>query len=184
MTTIHRCERQFSSATATAFSRGIDVEGVQGRREFRRSHRWPERTSSIPSTTASQRTKPLVAAVHGDTWKYGSRIVPVGGHSGSRRRTRISVKTRTRMGAFPGGGSTVRFVSRGRAGATRMRYMLTGDHWTADDAYRMGILQEIAETPPSDSRPCRSDRQQGGGMRAPLGIQTTLVSAHLAIDFR
>jgi enoyl-CoA hydratase len=24
-----------------------------------------------------------------------------------------------------------------------MRYMLTGDHWSADDTYRMGLVQEI-----------------------------------------
>ena len=28
-----------------------------------------------------------------------------------------------------------------------MRYMLTGDHWSADESYRMGITQQIAPTP-------------------------------------
>ena len=28
-----------------------------------------------------------------------------------------------------------------------MRYMLTGDHWTAEESYRMGITQQIAPTP-------------------------------------
>ena len=27
------------------------------------------------------------------------------------------------------------------------RYMLTGDHWTAEESYRMGITQQIAPTP-------------------------------------
>ncbi len=29
-----------------------------------------------------------------------------------------------------------------------MRYMLTGDHWGAEEAYRMGVIQEIAPDPP------------------------------------
>jgi enoyl-CoA hydratase len=28
-----------------------------------------------------------------------------------------------------------------------MRYMLTGDHWSAQDAFRMGEIQMIAATP-------------------------------------
>jgi enoyl-CoA hydratase len=28
-----------------------------------------------------------------------------------------------------------------------MRYILTGDHWTVQEAYRMGTVQEIADTP-------------------------------------
>jgi enoyl-CoA hydratase len=27
-----------------------------------------------------------------------------------------------------------------------MRYMLTGDHWSAEEAFRMGVVQEIAPT--------------------------------------
>jgi enoyl-CoA hydratase len=28
-----------------------------------------------------------------------------------------------------------------------MRYMLTGDHWGAQEAYRMGLIQQIAPNP-------------------------------------
>ena len=28
-----------------------------------------------------------------------------------------------------------------------MHYMLTGDHWNAEESYRMGITQQIAATP-------------------------------------
>ena len=46
-------------------------------------------------------------------------------------------------GRFPGGGATIRFpreVGWGNA----MRYILTGDHWSADEAYRMGEVQKVA----------------------------------------
>jgi enoyl-CoA hydratase len=62
-----------------------------------------------------------------------------------------------------------------------MRYMLTGDHWGAEEAYRMGVIQEIAPDP-------AKALEAGIGLArkvaacGPLGIKTTLESAHLAID--
>ena len=62
-----------------------------------------------------------------------------------------------------------------------MRYMLTGDHWGADEALRMGEIQQVA--------PDANQALQAGITLAtkvaqcgPLGIGTSLVSAHLAID--
>jgi enoyl-CoA hydratase len=83
-------------------------------------------------------------------------------------------------GRFPGGGSTIRFpreVGWGNA----MRYILTGDHWSAEDAYRLGEVQKIA--------PDAKEALEAGIRIAnkiadcgPLGIKTSLTSAHLAID--
>jgi enoyl-CoA hydratase len=62
-----------------------------------------------------------------------------------------------------------------------MRYILTGDHWSADEAYRMGEVQEVAPN---------AKEALDAGIRiankiadcGPLGIQTSLASAHLVID--
>ena len=83
-------------------------------------------------------------------------------------------------GRFPGGGATIRFVREAGWG-NAMRYMLTGDHWSAEEALRMGVLQEISPT---------RDKALETGIKiaekiaacGPLGIKTTLASAHLAID--
>jgi enoyl-CoA hydratase len=62
-----------------------------------------------------------------------------------------------------------------------MRYMLTGEHWGAQQAYRMGLIQEIAPNP-------AKALESGIGLAqkiaacGPLGIKTTLESAHLSID--
>ena len=37
-----------------------------------------------------------------------------------------------------------------------MRYMLTGDHWGAQEAYRMGEVQEIAPTRDAAIEACAS----------------------------
>lgn len=62
-----------------------------------------------------------------------------------------------------------------------MRYILTGDHWSAEEAYRMGEVQLVAP----DAKAALE-----AGVRiaekiaacAPLAIKTSLASAHLAID--
>ncbi len=62
-----------------------------------------------------------------------------------------------------------------------MRYMLTGDRWGAEEARRMGLVQEIAPNP-------RTALELGLDMAAriarcgPLGIRATLVSARNAVD--
>ena len=59
-------------------------------------------------------------------------------------------------GRFPGGGSTIRFPREAGWG-NAMRYMLTGEHWGAEEAYRMGVIQEIAgsSAPRTSSRAAR-----------------------------
>lgn len=62
-----------------------------------------------------------------------------------------------------------------------MRYMLTGDHWGTEEAFRMGVAQEVAPT-----REKAFDAGVEIAMKiaacGPLGIKTTLASAHLAVD--
>ena len=83
-------------------------------------------------------------------------------------------------GRFPGGGSTIRFPREAGWG-NAMHYMLTGDYWGAEEAYRMSVIQQIAPNP-------AQALQAGIGLArkiaacGPLGIKTTLESAHLSID--
>ena len=62
-----------------------------------------------------------------------------------------------------------------------MRCMLTGDHWNAEEAYRIGEVQQVAPTP---EKAVEAGIQIANKIAAcgPLGIKTTLLSAHLAID--
>jgi enoyl-CoA hydratase len=62
-----------------------------------------------------------------------------------------------------------------------MRYMLTGDHWGADEARRIGVVQEIAPDREKALALGIEIAERVAGC-APLGIRTTLASAHLAID--
>ena len=117
--------------------------------------------------------------VHGDTWNVGHELHLVADLRIAAADTRFGQDENTH-GRFPGGGATVRFV-REAGWANAMRYMLTGDHWSAEEALRMGVVQKIAPT---------ADEALEAGIETatkiaacgPLGIKTTLTSAHLAID--
>src|ERR1700739_321809 len=56
-----------------------------------------------------------------------------------------------------------------------------GDHWNAEEAYRIGEVQQVATTP---KKALEAGIQIANKIAAcgPLGIKTTLLSAHLAID--
>jgi enoyl-CoA hydratase len=62
-----------------------------------------------------------------------------------------------------------------------MRYMPTGDHWGAAEAYRMGVIQQIAPDP-VQALDAGIELARKIAACGPLGIKTTLHSAHLAID--
>lgn len=123
-------------------------------------------------------SKPLVVVVHGDTWNMGHELYLAADIRVAASDTRFGQDENTH-GRFPGGGATIRFVREAGWG-NAMRYMLTGDHWSAEEASRMGVLQEIAPT---------RDKAMETGIKiaekiaacGPLGIKTTLASAHLAI---
>jgi enoyl-CoA hydratase len=62
-----------------------------------------------------------------------------------------------------------------------MRFMLTGDHWGAEEAYRMGVIQEISANP-GKALEAGIGLAQKIAACGPLGIKTTLESSHLSID--
>jgi enoyl-CoA hydratase len=161
------------------FSRGIDVEGFKSLAGTGKP--WIASTGTIDplAKRAPRLTKPLIVVTHGDTWNMAHEIHLVADVRIAAANTRFGQDENTH-GRFPGGGSTIRFV--GEVGwGNAMRYMLTGDHWSAEEAYRIGEVQEVASTP---EEALEAGIQIAAKIAAcgPLGIKTTLVSAHLAVD--
>jgi enoyl-CoA hydratase len=161
------------------FSRGIDVDAFKS--VVATLQPWIPAQKTIDPLAKRQPflSKPLVVAVHGDTWNMGHELSLVADIRVAAADTNFGQDENT-DGCFPGGGSTIRFV-REAGWANAMRYMLTGDHWTAAEAYRMGIAQEVQRTPDAALQRAIefADKIAACG---PLGIKTTLASAHLALD--
>jgi enoyl-CoA hydratase len=160
------------------FSRGIDVDSFQvlaasGRPLLADA----ETIDPLPKTKGL--SKPLIVVVHGDTWNMGHQLHLVADIRIAAADTRFGQDENTH-GRFPGGGSTVRFV-REAGWANAMRYMLTGDHWSAEEAMRMGVVQAIAPTADT-ALEAGVDMATKIAACGPLGIKATLASAHLAID--
>ena len=162
-----------------SFSRGIDVDGFKSLAGTGKP--WIASTGTIDplAKRAPRLTKPLIAVTHGDTWNMAHELFLVADIRIASADTRFEQDENTH-GRFPGGGATVRFVREAGWG-NAMRYMLTGDHWTAEEAYRIGEVQQVAPTP---EEALEAGIQIANKIAAcgPLGIKTTLLSAHLAID--
>ena len=160
------------------FSRGIDVDASQAGIISGRRETTPAPTLDLNGNSQPRRTKPMVVVVHGDTWNLGHEIYLAGDIRIAAADTRFGQDENAR-GRFPGGGATVRFV-REAGWANAMRYMLTGEHWGADDAFRMGVVQKILPTPAEALRAGVETAERIAAC-GPLGIKATLASAHLAI---
>jgi enoyl-CoA hydratase len=162
----------------TNFSRGIDVDGFKAVA----SSGGPPMGDGLVDPlgkTAPGLTKPLIVAVHGDTWNMAHELFLVADVRVAAANTNFGQDENTHR-RFPGGGSTVRFTREaGRGNA--MRYILTGDHWNAREAYRMGTVQEVVSTPRSALDEAIEIANKIGAS-GPLGIKASLASAHLAID--
>jgi enoyl-CoA hydratase len=160
------------------FSRGIDVDGFKAVA----SAGGPPMGDGLIDPLGKKMpglTKPLVVAVHGDTWNMAHELFLVADVRVAADDTNFGQDENTH-GRFPGGGSTVRFP-REAGWANAMRYILTGEHWTAQEAYRMGTVQEVVPSPSAalDKAIEIANKIAASG---PLGIKASLASAHLAVD--
>src|SRR5216110_3130422 len=127
------------------FSRGIDVDASQAAIIAGQRPASTAPTLDPLGNSEPRRSKPVVVVAHGDTWNLGHEIYLASDIRVAAANTRFGQDENTH-GRFPGGGATVRFVREAGWG-NAMHYMLTGDHWTAEESYRMGITQQIAATP-------------------------------------
>ena len=80
-------------------------------------------------------------------------------------------------GIYPVGGATVRMYQEMGWG-NAMRYLLTGDEISAQEAYRMGLVQEVTEPGKQFDRALEIAKRIS--MQAPLGVQAALRSARIA----
>jgi enoyl-CoA hydratase/carnithine racemase len=124
------------------------------------------------ATVGTLRSKPVVVAVQGLTAMLGHELMLAADIRVAAANSRFH-QGEVARGLYPGGGATIRMVREAGWG-NAMRYMLTGDEWDAEEARRLGFIQEITPV----------DQQVEGAMKfarkiakaAPLGIQATLQS--------
>jgi enoyl-CoA hydratase len=161
------------------FSRGIDVDAFRSIVTSGKPRIGSEGLIDPLGKKMPRLTKPLIVAVHGDTWNMADELFLVADIRVAAEDTNFG-QDEVSHGRFPGGGATIRFPREAGWG-NAMRFILTGDHWTARDAYRMGTVQEVAPTPQAALDKAIEIANKVAS-NAPLGIETALASAHLAVD--
>lgn len=123
-------------------------------------------------------TKPVVAAVQGICFTVGIELMLAADVRVAARDTRFG-QIEVRRGIYPVGGATIR-MPRELGWGNAMRWLLTGDELSADEALRIGLVQEVVE--PGRQLARAVELAERIAAQAPLGVRATLQSARLAID--
>ena len=119
------------------------------------------------------RTKPVVAAVQGKCLTIGIELLlamDVRVASENATFAQIEIK----RGIFPFGGATLRFPEVAGWG-NAMRWLLTGDEFDANEALRIGLVQEVVEHGKQIDKAIEIAERIAA--QAPLGVRATLESA-------
>ncbi|MBN1364018.1 MAG: crotonase/enoyl-CoA hydratase family protein [Syntrophaceae bacterium] len=120
--------------------------------------------------------KPLIFAVHGYCFTWGVETMLNADIRVAAADTRFAM-LEVRRGFFPCGGATFRLA--GDIGwSNAMRFLLTGDQWSAEDAYRMGLIQHVTESGKQLEKAMELARKVASV--APLGVRSILKNARLA----
>ena len=156
-------------ANGSAFTAGLDLANVapacvSGKFPV------PEGMVDPMATHARRVAKPVVVAVHGLCLTIGVELMlacDIRLASTDARFGQIEVK----RGIFPFGGGCARWVSTCGWG-NAMRYLLTGDELDAQEALRIGLVQEVVE--PERLMPRALEIAGRVAAQAPLAVQATL----------
>src|SRR5262249_8248687 len=84
-----------------------------------------------------------------------------------------------KRGIFPFGGATLRWVQTSGWG-NAMRYLLTGDEFGAEEALRIGLVQEVVPVGRQLERAV--ELAETVAAQAPLGVRATLASARRTLE--
>ncbi|WP_218110133.1 crotonase/enoyl-CoA hydratase family protein [Oligoflexus tunisiensis] len=117
--------------------------------------------------------KPIIFAVQGICYTFGVESMLAADIRIAARDTRFA-QLEVKRGIFPFGGATVRLV-REIGWGHAMRYLLTGDEMSAEEAYRLGLVQELVE--PGQQFDRAMELAATIAAQAPLAVQATLASA-------
>lgn len=118
-------------------------------------------------------TKPVVFAVQGICFTCGVEMMLAADIRVAARDTRFA-QLEVKRGIFACGGATLRLQEE-IGWANAQRYLLTGDEWSATQAFEWGLVQELVE--PGEQKGVALDIAQRIAKAAPLGVQGSLASS-------
>lgn len=120
-------------------------------------------------------SKPIIIAVHGICYTVGIELLLSTDIRVCAEDTRFA-QIEVKRGIYPVGGATLRWAAESGWG-NAMRYLLTGDEFGAQEAKRIGLVQDI--TPAGKHLEKAVEIAETIAKQAPLGVYATLKSARL-----
>ncbi|MEG3585694.1 MAG: crotonase/enoyl-CoA hydratase family protein [Actinomycetota bacterium] len=160
------------------FTAGLDLpKWTQKMSENNRSHtNASERVDPMALGRACK--KPIVTAVQGITYTFGIELALAGDIIIAAENCRFSQLEPAR-GIHATGGATIRFVERGGWG-NAMYHLLTCDEFNAEEAHRIGLVQEVVPTGTELIR--ATEIAERICEMAPLAVQETKASSKRWLD--
>ncbi len=120
--------------------------------------------------------KPLVMAVQGYAYTWAVEMMLTTDVRVAAEDTLFAM-LEVKRGLYPCGGATLRLPQQ-MGWSNAQRYLLTGEAWSAAEAHRTGLVQQVA-APGEQYRVARSIAD-GIAAAAPLGVAAILKSSRLA----
>jgi len=120
--------------------------------------------------------KPVVCAVQGICFTIGIELMLATDIRVAARGVRLG-QIEIKRGIYPVGGATTR-LPREVGWGNAMRWLLTGDELGAEEAHRIGFVQEVVEL--GDERERAVAIAEVIAAQAPMGVRATLTSARRA----
>jgi enoyl-CoA hydratase/carnithine racemase len=163
-------------AEGEMFTAGLDLANVAPKVMENGVLKYPEGAiDPLNLYTERLRTKPLITAVQGKCLTVGIELLlasDIGVAAENAHFAQIEIK----RGIFPFGGATLRFPERAGWG-NAMRWLLTGDEFGAEEAKRIGLIQEITENGRHLEKAVEIAERIA--QQAPLGVRATIESARM-----
>jgi enoyl-CoA hydratase len=128
--------------------------------------------------TGRRLSKPLVVAVHGACFAGGLELALNGDVIVAAHGTLFG-QPEVARGVFAFGGGTIRWLQRTSWGNAQV-HLLSGDTLTAEEAYRIGLVQEIVAPPDVMNRSFVIASTIADA--APVGVRHSLAVSRAAID--
>jgi enoyl-CoA hydratase/carnithine racemase len=127
--------------------------------------------------TGPRLSKPLVMAIQGRCYTWGWEVLLNADIRVAASDTRLAM-LEVRRGLYACGGATLRLPSE-IGWANAQRYLLTGDELRADEAYRLGLVQQLCV--PGEQLDAAIALAERVATAAPLGVQGSLRSSRLCV---
>jgi enoyl-CoA hydratase len=123
-----------------------------------------------------RRRKPVVQAVQGYCFTWGVEMMLNMDIRIAADDTQFAM-LEVQRGLYPCGGATIRLPQQmGRANA--QRYLLTGERWSAAEAYRLGLVQEVV--PAGQQHEAAMKVAESIARAAPLAVEGVIKAVHFA----